>query len=58
MSTQSGQEFLERLRHDYASLNDRDFLKAMIEREFSGSIAVTSSFGAEAAVLLDLVAQI
>jgi phosphoadenosine phosphosulfate reductase len=33
-------------------------LEHMIRHEFKGRIAVTSSFGAEAAVLLDLVAQV
>jgi phosphoadenosine phosphosulfate reductase len=33
-------------------------VRAMIEREFAGRIALVSSFGAEAAVLLDLVARV
>lgn len=50
--------------HDIAALEDKygdadaeTFLRAMI-KEFEGRIALVSSFGAEAAVLLDLVARI
>jgi phosphoadenosine phosphosulfate reductase len=47
-------ELLARYR-DYDGLM---IVRAMIEREFPGRIALVSSFGAEAAVLLDLVARI
>lgn len=46
------------LREVYGDLDGIDLLRVMIEDEFPGRIAVTSSFGAEAAVLLDLVAQV
>ena len=53
------------LRRQAESLNGRhgdkdpvDLLRAMIEEEFPGRIAVVTSFGAESAVLLDLVAQV
>ncbi len=49
---------LAALRLAYGHLDGRDLLSVMITREFAGNIAVTSSFGAEAAVLLDLVAQV
>lgn len=42
----------------WGHLDGRDLLEVMIHRVFAGRIAVTSSFGAEAAVLLDLVAQV
>lgn len=46
------------LRRAYGGLDAPDLLVAMITREFPGEIAVVSSFGAESAVLLDLVAQV
>ncbi len=42
----------------YAGLDGEALLRPIIEREFAGRIAVVSSFGAEAAVLLHLVAKI
>ena len=41
----------------YGALDGLDLLRVMIKVEFPGRIAVSSSFGAEAAVMLDLVAQ-
>lgn len=46
------------LRRLYGDLEGIDLLNAMIKKEYAGRIAVTSSFGAEAAVLLDLVARV
>lgn len=46
------------LRVRYAGLAAGDLLAATIKREFPGRIAVVSSFGAESAVVLDLVAAI
>ena len=46
------------LRRLYGDLEGVDLLKVMIQKEYAGRIAVTSSFGAEAAVLLDLVARV
>lgn len=42
----------------YRGLEGTDLLRPLIEREFKGRIAVVSSFGAESAVLLSLVAEI
>jgi len=42
----------------YGALDALALLRAMITREFPGKLALTSSFGAEAAVLLDLVATV
>lgn len=42
----------------YGHLKAEALLRVMIEHEFPGRIALVSSFGAEAAVLLDLVARI
>jgi phosphoadenosine phosphosulfate reductase len=42
----------------YQGLDGADLLRPMVEREFPGRIAVSSSFGAEAAVMLDLIAQV
>ena len=42
----------------YGHLSGAALLRPMIETEFAGKIAAVSSFGAEAAVLLDLVASI
>ena len=41
----------------YTGLDGLDLLRRIIANEFPGRIAVSSSFGAEAAVMLDLVAQ-
>ena len=46
------------LKKKYSDLEGVDLLKAMIKKEFPGRIALSSSFGAEAAVLLDLVLRI
>ncbi len=42
----------------YGDLDGRQLLQAMIEREFPGEIGISSSFGAESAVLLHLVSTI
>ncbi len=42
----------------YAGLAGEDLLRSMIEHEFPGRLAVVSSFGAESAVLLMLVAAV
>jgi phosphoadenosine phosphosulfate reductase len=42
----------------YEGLDGVELLRPIIQNEFSGRIAVSSSFGAEAAVMLDLVAQV
>jgi len=47
-----------RLRGEYGHLEGAELLEALVAKEFNGRIMVTSSFGAESAVLLDLVAQI
>lgn len=49
---------LAALRARYAGLEDEALLRAMIDTEFQGRIAVVSSFGAESAVLLHLVSRI
>jgi phosphoadenosine phosphosulfate reductase len=46
-----------RLRGLYGNLGGRDLIEAL-RREFPDRLAVISSFGAESAVLLDLVAQV
>lgn len=48
----------QRLREAYGHLDGKELLEALIHGELRGRIAVTSSFGAESAVLLDLVAQV
>lgn len=47
-----------RLGARYAEAPARELLEAMIGREFAGEIALVSSFGAEAAVLLHMVGAI
>jgi phosphoadenosine phosphosulfate reductase len=42
----------------YGDLDGEDLLCPLIEKEFSGRIALVSSFGTEAALLLDMVARI
>jgi phosphoadenosine phosphosulfate reductase len=49
---------LDKLRAAYGQTGTLAMLDAMIHREFSGKIALVSSFGAESAVLLDLVAEV
>lgn len=49
---------LERLIRDYGHLEGKELLAALVASELAGRIAVTSSFGAESAVLLDLVAEV
>ena len=46
------------LRHRYAGLDGTELLRPIVEREFKGRIALVSSFGAESAVVLALVAEI
>jgi len=46
------------LTRAYGGLEARDLIAAMVGTVFPGRIAVASSFGAESAVLLDLVAQV
>lgn len=47
-----------RLIEQYGNLDGVDLLSVMIKKEFKGSIVATSSFGVEAAVLLDMVAEV
>lgn len=47
-----------RLRRRYEGLHGAALLRPMIETEFAGRVALASSFGIEAAVLLHMVAQI
>ncbi len=49
---------LQALGRAYGHLDGLELLQVMIEDEFPGRIALVSSFGAEAAVRLDLVAQV
>lgn len=51
-------EYVKRLNQTYGDLDAEDFLRHMIHDEFAGRIALVSSFGTEAAVLLDLVARV
>ncbi len=49
---------LDSLQRNYAQIETTAMLQAIIQREFSGRVAVVSSFGAESAVLLHLVSKI
>lgn len=42
----------------YRTLSGRELIEAVVHEAFPGRVAVTTSFGAESAVLLDLVAQV
>ncbi|MBL6957377.1 MAG: phosphoadenylyl-sulfate reductase [Rhodospirillales bacterium] len=53
----AGDALILRLKSQYAHLDGEDLIRAMI-REFPGRLALTSSFGVEAAVLLDIVAEL
>jgi phosphoadenosine phosphosulfate reductase len=48
----------EALRERYGHLDGEALLRVMLEWDYRGRIALISSFGAEAAVLLDMVARI
>ncbi len=49
---------LELLNERYGNAEPGDVLRAMIQEEFPGRVALVSSFGAESAALLHLIAQI
>ena len=49
---------LATLQKKYAEASPQELVAAMINKEFTGQIALASSFGAESAVLLHLVAQV
>ncbi len=49
---------LQELMQRYGKLEGQALLEVMLKEEFSGKIAISSSFGAEAAVLLKLVAEV
>lgn len=48
----------EVLNERYGALEDEALLRVMLQWEYNGRISLVSSFGAEAAVLLDMVARI
>ena len=54
----SGSQRLRELAARYADLGGEALLRPLIEREFPGRLAVVSSFGAESAVVLAMVAAI
>jgi phosphoadenosine phosphosulfate reductase len=49
---------IPRLIAEYGHLDGRELLAALVEGDLAGRVVVTSSFGAESAVLLDLVAEV
>ena len=53
----SGTPSLDDLRSRYGHLDGQGLITAMVREAFPGRIALTSSFGAEAAVMLSLVAK-
>jgi phosphoadenosine phosphosulfate reductase len=54
----SGDAEVHGLSERYGALDPEKLLHAVIETEFSGRIALVSSFGTEAALLLDMVARV
>jgi phosphoadenosine phosphosulfate reductase len=58
MSQAADQALADRLRRQYGHLGGKELLEAALRLEFPGRIAITSSFGAESAVLLDLAAEV
>jgi len=50
--------FVTRLARRYAGLHGEDLLKPLIDSEFTGEIALISSFGADSTVLLHMVSRI
>jgi phosphoadenosine phosphosulfate reductase len=55
---QAGEDRLARMLTEYQGMDTLSLLEAMVRREFAGEIALVSSFGAESAVLLHMVAQV
>lgn len=53
-----GERKASQLAKRYEQATGIDLVRALVENEFLGRIVAVSSFGAEAAVLLDLVAQV
>jgi phosphoadenosine phosphosulfate reductase len=49
---------IPRLIAEYGHLDGRELLATLVKGDLAGRVAVTSSFGAESAVLLDLVAEV
>lgn len=49
---------LREMRSQYESLDAHSLLEVMVSREFAGKIAISSSFGAEAAALLKIAADV
>ena len=58
MTDRKAAERLKELTERYGNLDGEALLAPLVEREFPGRIALVSSFGAEAAVLLHMAAQI
>ena len=58
MTETQGAERLRDLTDRYGKLDGADLLRPVLETEFPGRIALVSSFGAEAAVLLQIAAEI
>lgn len=56
--TDDRQILLSELTVQYGDLRGADLLRVIIEGPFKGSVALVSSFGAEAVVLLDLMAKV
>lgn len=52
------QELLNRLQMFYGDLDAKLLLRAMVKEEFAGQVALISSFGADAALMLALVAEV
>jgi phosphoadenosine phosphosulfate reductase len=58
MEAESGRPSLDWARHAWGELEGLSLLRAALTGPFAGRIAMVSSFGAESAVLLDMVASI
>lgn len=58
LAVRPGREKLADLQERYAGVTGKALLQSMIENEFAGRIALVSSFGAEAAVLLHMISEI
>jgi phosphoadenosine phosphosulfate reductase len=58
MDLRQAQERVDALTRRYGALDGEMFLQPLIEEEFPGGIALLSSFGAESALLLHMVASV
>ncbi|MCH2037744.1 MAG: phosphoadenylyl-sulfate reductase [Rickettsiales bacterium] len=58
MESQQAEKSLSRLQTFYGHLNAHDLMRVMVEEEFPDQIALLSSFGADSAMLISILAEV